>query len=1093
MGPEQFRSPPLLPLSLVSPVASPPASSPEEGGNKASQQQPPRDACVATSPAEEVAAEARHEWTEGLAWGLDPPNSGDGDGGARSGWRSSRERASDLPLPSSAGGGQLSDVAAPARSNEQRHPVEMEALRGLSVAREVATGGASRSDVATAAAATGGRRGVGGEEPVDVGDPFGRWAVPYTPVKGSLPVGLLHVTGAMLVPVPQRRFVFPPDWVFRELEGALMRAVEMQPQLDQHLRSVRLALPSWLAAGRLDCRTGWPWQEATSVAVATWLSSPWLHPFISSELKALLPAMKSFAGAEAGATAGGGGPRVASEHPLHDSLHPLPAHSLANATTFNASLAAASSGRVSMQQPYSLRSYSHSPGLAVAVREEGEVKQPPIPLVDFNGVIPRADAMDPEALYLCSPFARGLCDRETVAVVSKLPPQLPTSASATYEAELTDPALQAAASAVSDLPVADTARWLQVAHHQFPSAACAGGWCNHEAYLRLATNAIIPVAIKRRPPSSRPVSPKPRQLDPQAETTKDGNLAIAEMFRQGALRPLRTGEQLVCAATMHMVYKLSFSPEPEKVMHAVLAGTMRSQVEAAAARLATSVQAAMSAWLKGRGSGDGRPPCISSAGLADGAVQSGLLTERKPRPVVNFSNRERGKVVGINGAHAIWKLRFQSIDDFIATVSVGCWIVGLDWKKGFRQQYSHSSNDRYLGVVWGDLIAVCTRNPFGLTAALFHFCLLSAEFCAIVMRRAQLDPRTRGQVFPNLHVDDNDFAATTKEAADVVSSLIQDTADRLGVTRSEKSFAPTQQYRKHGLYITTSPPTLQLQWEKRWNYAVLITAVLMLAEAGYDFHRGVFWKVVGRNCYVSCVLPGGRQHTVEQQQLLFSGDHEDGSDQFDGRHPGRGPWKHTLRGRVTLSEAVKRELRYFHQELTSSTGAITRLLLSPASAAAAGRISLRSDASGLNTAGGGGVCGSVAWWHQWDADTPDREQYNSNPRELTEPLLWLGAFAEIFRGLTIHWGTDSEPSRYAVLSGTIRDGYARPITTALLQLASDYDCFINVAHFLRDDNAVCDSISKATSVAEVAAALRPLLPLRPTELWGGPHCQQQQQ
>ena len=142
---------------------------------------------------------------------------------------------------------------------------------------------------------------------------------------------------------------------------------------------------------------------------------------------------------------------------------------------------------------------------------------------------------------------------------------------------------------------------------------------------------------------------------------------------------------------------------------------------------------------------------------------------------------------------------------------------------------------------------------------------------------------------------------------------------------------------------------------------------------------------------------------------------------------------------------------------------------------------MRSDASGLNSAGGGWVFGPISCWHRWDSSTPDRESYNSNPRELTEPLLFLAWAAPYLRGLTLAWGSDSEASRYAVLTGVIRDAHALPINTELLRLAGEFKIFLDVAHFLRERNTVCDDISKAGSVADVAkagCALRPLAPFQ---------------
>ena len=111
----------------------------------------------------------------------------------------------------------------------------------------------------------------------------------------------------------------------------------------------------------------------------------------------------------------------------------------------------------------------------------------------------------------------------------------------------------------------------------------------------------------------------------------------------------------------------------------------------------------------------------------------------------------------------------------------------------------------------------------------------------------------------------------------------------------------------------------------------------------------------------------------------------------------------------------------------------------------------------------------------YSADCPPIEVFTILARELLALYFLLAHFGPLLAGLTLNLGTDSNDLLSCLGTGFTRDVSCVPILRAVLAMCKGHDILVLTSHYYREDNTVCDDISKATTMAEFRAALTPLL------------------
>jgi hypothetical protein len=176
-----------------------------------------------------------------------------------------------------------------------------------------------------------------------------------------------------------------------------------------------------------------------------------------------------------------------------------------------------------------------------------------------------------------------------------------------------------------------------------------------------------------------------------------------------------------------------------------------------------------------------------------------------------------------------------------------------------------------------------------------------------------------------------------------------------------------------------------------------------------------------------------------------------------------------------LGRTARSSLTYFIDALGDGHKGITPLIISPAALAAPGAISYRGDASGDNHKGFGAVLGPVVLHGRFSDDCPPIEEFTILARELLVLYFLLAQFGPLLAGLTLRFGSDNDGLRSCLGTGFTHDASCAPILRAILFMCRKHSILVLTSHYYREDNTVCDDISKATSPAGLAAAIRPLV------------------
>jgi hypothetical protein len=526
-----------------------------------------------------------------------------------------------------------------------------------------------------------------------------------------------------------------------------------------------------------------------------------------------------------------------------------------------------------------------------------------------------------------------------------------------------------------------------------------------------------------------------------ARALLDQGLSIIDKeLATGISRRARPDETFHVVGRAFAAPKLRFAPLAEELENLVLNGTLMEHVRQRLPRLVNDVISAAG----------GRTGLVSGRAFAAGMLPS--VTDLKVRLVHDHRN--------LNKQLSSWGMSFPTIDEMLAIMTPGSWITLIDWLSGFSNQSSAAINDKYLAYEYNGSVYVKPVECFGAQNAPPNFCLLTGEVNAVTARRIAATPALfKDEASVKVHVDDHLGVAATKASCAAVAALIKEgIAGTGGTDNTAKELPPSQAQVVHGVLIDTVNFSISITASKRYDYIMLILLVLELDKLGYFVPLDVFHKVVVRNTYVAAVLYGARLALGPQHQELTA---------MIRRVKSGAPAE-------ALTAEAKASLAYFVKELDENNGA-QRLIISPAAAAATGGISFRADASGDNNMGFGGVCGPVALHGRYDASCPPIETFTILSRELLSLFFLVTDFGWLLEGLTLNKGTDSNDLLSCLGTGFTRDASCKPILQAILAKCKEHGILVLTSHYYREDNTVSNDISKARTLAELLAALGPLL------------------
>ena len=510
----------------------------------------------------------------------------------------------------------------------------------------------------------------------------------------------------------------------------------------------------------------------------------------------------------------------------------------------------------------------------------------------------------------------------------------------------------------------------------------------------------------------------------------------------GISRRALPGEEFSVVCRAFAAVKFRFAPLAGELDDLVRDGSIVGHVRRRLARLVNDVASAAG----------GRPGLVSGRAFAAGIFPS--VTDMKVRIV--HDHRKLNKML------TTWGMSFPTMDEMLAIMTPACWITLIDWLSGFSNQPSATVNDKYLAYEFNGSVFVKTVECFGAQNAPPNFCLLSGEVNAVTARRIAATPAlVKDEASVKVHVDDHMAVAATKASCAAVAGLVKESiAGTGGTDNKDKELPPSQAQVVHGVLINSLDLSISITANKRYDYIMLMLLVLELDQLGYFVPLDIFHKVVGRNTYVAAVLHGAR--------LALGPQHEELQAMLERVKSGEPAQR--------LMAETKASLAYFVEALDDKNMGAQRLIISPAaSAATGGGISFRADASGDNKKGFGGVLGPVALHGRYGPGCPPVEVFTILARELLSLYFLLADFGWLLEGLTLKKGTDSNDLLSCLGTGFTRDASCKPILQAVLAKCKEHGILVLTSHYFREDNTVCDDISKADTIGELLAALAPLL------------------
>ena len=770
-------------------------------------------------------------------------------------------------------------------------------------------------------------------------------------------------------------------------------------------------------------------------AALAWLHTPWLRPYLQAGELALIQGSEVSSKTESGST-GTSGPAHSDPHFARfvgAGASPVAPAGLANPVTLGAMGTAGVSGRASVVDRPSYREFSHC-----NPRPTDGAASSPAPDV---GSRPSGDSNCPIALWWASPFFNQIVDHKTRKQVESLSYGLPPIVlSKQADAIPSGPGRDAAlATPVMRVVHADM---IYRQHMSIPCRACAQGWCPIREYALVAAKCVLPFHVGLRPSSQVPFRPRAVAFGGAAVAElihAEGMQIIYKELGAGISRPARPGEEFVVTCNAFVAYKAYFHPDADTLEQLARNGQIAEHAAALAARMMPQLVSAAA----GKAS-------ISSRDF--NAVISSFVTSRKARLVHDHRV--------LNQFLAGWKMRFPFFDEILSLIQPGGYITLRDWLSGFSNQASLPENDKYLAYNFAGCTFVKTVEAFGLMNACPNFALLSAEATAVAWRIIRSRPElVAAGAGTSTHVDDQVGTALTKEACDQVGSIIDQVIKGTGGNvNDKKTLPPSQQQVVHGVLINTADCTLSITLDKCYNYIVLMMIVLALDAAGISAPIDTLFKVVGRNTYVAGMLHGARLELGPQHRELQS--------KIERIRERERP--------EPLSTAARLSLEYFVKALGSKGGGVTPLSISPAASAAPGGVTFRSDSSGDNDKGFGGVLGPVALHGRFAIDCPDIGVFTILARELLSLYFVLAQFGPLLAGLTLRFGTDNDGLRSCIGTGFTADASCAPILRAILAMSAKHEIIILTSHYYREDNTVSDDISKSITFEAFLASLRPL-------------------
>lgn len=195
-----------------------------------------------------------------------------------------------------------------------------------------------------------------------------------------------------------------------------------------------------------------------------------------------------------------------------------------------------------------------------------------------------------------------------------------------------------------------------------------------------------------------------------------------------------------------------------------------------------------------------RARLTASSGLHDAVIASGIYAAVKPRMVYDARS--------INELCDVPSMTMRGAADAVSEAWPHCYVLTADVASGFHHvTLDVDSASMYLGIRWRGRYYRWRRLPFGLSAAPYVFCLLSAFLTALMLER--------GLHVAVTYVDDFVVYAASEADGQEAISIIAAVGDSIGVLFAPAKFtAPTQRAQFLGVCIDTVEGSMSLPRDK---------------------------------------------------------------------------------------------------------------------------------------------------------------------------------------------------------------------------------------------------------------------------------------
>lgn len=346
-----------------------------------------------------------------------------------------------------------------------------------------------------------------------------------------------------------------------------------------------------------------------------------------------------------------------------------------------------------------------------------------------------------------------------------------------------------------------------------------------------------------------------------------------------------------------------------------------------------------------------------------------------------------------------------------------------------------------------DIELQMNRMWFGLRPAPAQFSTISGEIVGTLQRRS-LRYALVGSIFFFVYMDDL-FIFSLSEL--IASLAVEDALaylQEIGAEVNEKTRPPAQRNPLLGLVVDTSRSDgveLSLPADKAYSCCMILAVLAHAATRGMLVPRFLMDKIVGKLGHACEVVVGGQRRLVAIRDAMQAAD---------------------AAAAVDLS-ACRKDLEWWIKQLCSPIP--TRLSLTRTLTSAAEMVFGKSDASG-NIGAAIVIGNAVVFWFRWDPSTA-LASHSIQAKEIFPFVVFLRRFGHMLRGLTILYATDNGANANALRTGSLRDAEARPLLFEALEAAEVHGFRIHTQWNPRENNDLCDRLSKAPTWQDAAQEL----------------------